>query len=192
MALPLNDRQPAVRTPCAWTILRSARLLWMTASPGSDALPLRVAHVGGYASETADGVQKTILGLLGHLPQHGIEVELWSCSPQFGEPRLSRVDGLPLLELPSRSRPASLLAPLPKKTREAIRDRARRVHLVHFHSVFQPENVWIARLLDAPYFITPHGGYGPKVLREGTGWRRLRGSWPWRGRMYALRPPSTQ
>jgi glycosyltransferase involved in cell wall biosynthesis len=137
----------------------------MTASPRSDALPLRVAQVGGYASDTADGVQKTILGLLGHLPQHGIEVELWSCSPQYGEPRLSRVDEVPVLELPSRRRPASLLAPLPRMTREAIRDRAREVHLVHFHSVFLPENVWTARLLEVPYLITPHGGYGPKVLR---------------------------
>jgi glycosyltransferase involved in cell wall biosynthesis len=125
--------------------------------------PLRVAHVGEYAQETADGVHRTILGLLKNLPNHGIAPELWTLSAHASAPRLSTVDGTLVFELPSRERPLNL-GPLPKVTRRAIAARSSQVDLVHFHSVFLPQNVWAARLLDIPYVITPNGGYAPEVL----------------------------
>lgn len=137
----------------------------MKHEPSLATSPIRVAHIGGYVRDSADGVQKTIRGLVQHLPQHNIETELWSFSPDHSEPRLSQVEGVPVLQLRCRRRPVSYLAAFPRVTRQAIRDRAREVHLVHFHSVFQPENVWTARLLDIPYVITPQGGYNQKVLR---------------------------
>ena len=137
--------------------------------------PLRVAHVGGYAPETADGVQRTIAGLADHLPRYNIEVEFWSPSSEVAEPKLTHVGGLPALELPARRRPWNAIAGLPRATQEAVRQRERQVDLVHFHSVFVPENAWIARLLNIPYLTTPNGGYSPRVMRG----RNKLAKWAW-------------
>jgi glycosyltransferase involved in cell wall biosynthesis len=136
---------------------------------------IRVAHVGGYAPETADGVHKTIAGLANHLPQFSVQVEFWRPSPEIAEPRVTHIDTWPVLELPARRRPWNVVAGLPRATQEAVRERERQVDLVHFHSVFVPENPWIARLLKIPYLITPNGGYSPKVMR---GRNRL-AKWAW-------------
>ena len=137
--------------------------------------PIRVAHVGAYAPETAGGVQKTIAGLADHLPQFGVQVEFWRPSSEIAEPRLTHIDNWPVLELPARRRPWNAMAGLSRATQEAVRQRERQVDLVHFHSVFVPENAWIARLLNIPYLTTPNGGYSPKVMR---GRNRL-AKWAW-------------
>jgi glycosyltransferase involved in cell wall biosynthesis len=124
---------------------------------------LRVAHVGGYAPESADGVQKTIFGLLTNLPRQGVDVELWTFSVHTRVPKMTDVDGVPTLELPAH-RPPLNLGPLPGISRRAILARTPVVDVVHFHSVFVPENAWTATVLDIPYVITPNGGYGPAVL----------------------------
>jgi glycosyltransferase involved in cell wall biosynthesis len=136
---------------------------------------IRVAHVGGYALETTDGVQKTIAGLVDQLPRFSVEVEFWSPSSEIEEPRLTHVNNWPVLELPVRRRPWNAISGLPRATQEAVRQRERQVDLVHFHSVFVPENAWIARLLNIPYVTTPNGGYSPRVMR---GRNRL-AKWAW-------------
>lgn len=110
-------------------------------------------------------MHKTILGLVRHLPRHNIEPEIWNFSTGHTKPELSYVETLPVLQLPCRRHPASFLGGLPRSSRDAIRDRAREIHLLQFHSVFKPENVWAARAADVPYIITPNGGYNPRVLR---------------------------
>lgn len=126
---------------------------------------LRVAHVGGLESESASGVQEAFAGLVKHLPAHGVRVEMWSFSPGFKEPRDRQVGEVHVLELPSRPRPWNALG-LPVVSRREIRAHSRDVDIVHFHSVFIPENVFAARLLSVPYLITPHGGYNERVLRR--------------------------
>jgi glycosyltransferase involved in cell wall biosynthesis len=124
---------------------------------------LRVAHVGELVPESANGVHRTIHGLLKYLPRHGIDVELWTLSIHARTPQTIHLRGMPILELPSRQRPLSL-ACLPKMSRVEIRARASDVDIVHFHSAFVPENVWAAKLIDVPYLITPNGAYAPEVL----------------------------
>jgi glycosyltransferase involved in cell wall biosynthesis len=137
--------------------------------------PIRVAHVGGYALETVDGVQKTIAGLADHLPRSNIQVEFWSPSSEIAEPNLTHVGSWPALELPARRRPWNAVAGLPRATQEAVRQRERQVDLVHFHSVFVPENAWIARLLNIPYLTTTNGGYSLGVMRG----RNSLAKWAW-------------
>jgi glycosyltransferase involved in cell wall biosynthesis len=125
---------------------------------------LRVAHVGGYNPDAAGGPKKGIAGMLKHLPRHGVEVELWRFVRQAQEVTWKEIDGIPVLDLPRRARAAGFMIGLPKKTREVLRARSRRVDLVHFHSVFIADNTRTSSLLRGPYVISPRGGYNRLVL----------------------------
>ncbi len=51
--------------------------------------------------------------------------------------------------------------------------------MLHLHSVFIPDNVWVARLAGLPYVLTPNGGYSPEVLHgrnrvAKAAWMRMR------------------
>jgi glycosyltransferase involved in cell wall biosynthesis len=131
----------------------------------SDVGTLRVAHVGWYAPDSASGPSNAIVGILQNLPHHRVQVELWHFDR--GRRRVSwrEVDGIRVLDLPSRGRVASFLLGLPKQSQEALRTRSQHVDLVHFHSVFIPENARAGSLLRAPYVISPRGGYNRSVLR---------------------------
>ena len=132
--------------------------------------PLRVAHVGKYSPESASGPSKAIAAMLTHLPHHGVEVELWHFDRRCEESEWRNTDGIQVFHLPKRPRSASFVMDLPKDTKEALRARSERIDLVHFHSVFIPENTRAASLLRVPYIISPRGGYGRSVL---TGRNRL-------------------
>ena len=104
---------------CRSSNMRANRLLYLMkrAAPAARH-PIRVAHVGAYAPETAGGVQKTIAGLADHLPHFGVQVEFWRPSSEIAEPRLTHIDNLRVLELPARRRPANAtagLSPRPKR-----------------------------------------------------------------------------
>jgi glycosyltransferase involved in cell wall biosynthesis len=125
---------------------------------------MRVAHVGDYKPESANGVYKTIAGLAQHLPVEGFEVELWHFTPKVAAVRERRVDGVRILDLPyHRGRWRSSVS-LPKKTWRFLKRRSQEIDLVHLHSVFVPENLWVARL-GVRYVVTPNGGYSPLVIR---------------------------
>jgi len=123
---------------------------------------MRVAHVGNYNPDSSNGVDKTIAGLVRHLPSHGIEIEIWHPSRRVTKLRERREDGITIYDLPvSRAVKGAC-----RFTREAewfARARARSVDLLHLHSVFQRENLKLARL-GIPYLVTPHGGYDELVL----------------------------
>jgi glycosyltransferase involved in cell wall biosynthesis len=131
---------------------------------GPDA-PLRVAHVGRYATESAVGPWKAIAGMLQNLPRHGVEVELWRFERGAQKVTWTTIEGVSVLDLPSRSRLGGFVMGLPKRTREALRARSGQIDLVHFHSVFIAENARAGSLLDVPYVISPRGGYNRSVLR---------------------------
>lgn len=126
---------------------------------------LRVAHVGSYAPDSASGPTKAIAAMLRHLPDHGVQVELWHFDRRADEVGWREIDGVPVLDLPRRRRLASFLIDLPRHTQEALRARAEDVDLVHFHSVFIAENARAGSLLSVPYIISPRGGYNRSVLR---------------------------
>jgi glycosyltransferase involved in cell wall biosynthesis len=47
----------------------------------------------------------------------------------------------------------------PRVTKTWLSQNTRRVDGMHFHSVFQPESWFLARSVDRPYCVSPHGGY---------------------------------
>lgn len=125
---------------------------------------IRVAHVGGYARDSASGPQRAVAGILQHLPDHGVEVELWQFARNAKEVSWQEIDGIPVLRLPRRRRVPGFLIGLPDKTRAALRTRSSQVDLVHFHSVFISEYTRAGLLLEIPYVISPRGGYNRLVL----------------------------
>jgi glycosyltransferase involved in cell wall biosynthesis len=126
---------------------------------------LRVAHVGSLRSESANGVHATISGLARELPNHGIDVEVWHFSRRVDRPA-ERVDGgVTVVDLPKFGRRGVDALRLPRYTGRYVRERARSVDLMHLHSVYQGENIAIARL-GIPYVLTPNGGYH-RLVRMG-------------------------
>lgn len=124
---------------------------------------MRVAHVGDYDPDSTNGVDKTIAGLVRHLPAHGVEIEIWHPTRRVAELRDRHEDGLTIYDLPVR-RAVKGVCRFSEEAERFVRDRARSVDLLHLHSVFQRENLKLARL-GVPYLVTPHGGYDELVLR---------------------------
>jgi glycosyltransferase involved in cell wall biosynthesis len=140
---------------------------------------LRVAHVGTYNRDSADGTEKTVAGLVGWLPAHGVDVEVWQPVRGLAHVRERQVDGVRIWDLPAHVPPGNFVRPLPAETTFFVRSRQQHVDLVHFHSGFVPEHVAIARHVGVPYVIAPNGGYSPANLRGRDwwfkqGWLRLR------------------
>ena len=81
------------------------------------------------------------------------------------------------ITLPAYERSRSALFGLPDATRRFVDERRTDVDLLHMHSVFIPDNVWVAKRSDLPYAITPNGGYSPEVLLGRN--RVLKTAWSW-------------
>ncbi len=124
---------------------------------------MRVAHVGNYKPESANGVNQAIARYTEYLSLEGFEVELWHFTPKVNAIKERKVNGITIFDLPAhRGRLRNLLS-LPKKTQHFLQHRSQSVDLIHLHSVFLPENLWVARL-GTPYLVSPHGGYSPQVV----------------------------
>ena len=139
---------------------------------------IHVAHVGDYDPDSSNGVNKALAGLVQNLRPQGVEPEVWHFSSRVHSVTHTVRDGFEVFELPSHSRTLSFVAGLPPSSRSFLEHRAKEIDLVHFHSVFVPNNPWAARHLGVPYLITPHGGYNKRVLRGRhrvikKGWLRL-------------------
>jgi glycosyltransferase involved in cell wall biosynthesis len=131
---------------------------------------MRVVQVSDIRLQMANGVYMAVAGLAAHLPKAGIELEAWHLSTAAKVVGQRQVAGVTVYDLPAHGNTTSLALGLPAVTREFIRRRQEAVDLVHFHSVFIPNHIWMSRLVTKPYVLTPHGGYGQNVL---DGSRRL-------------------
>jgi glycosyltransferase involved in cell wall biosynthesis len=125
---------------------------------------IRVAHVAGFSDTSASGVDHMVFGLVSHLDPDGVRAEVWDLNPSHASVTERRVGSVSVFQLPSRTRVRGSLLGLPEATRRFIRGRRDGIDLLHLHSVFIPENVWVARFARLPYVLTPHGGYSPRVL----------------------------
>jgi glycosyltransferase involved in cell wall biosynthesis len=125
---------------------------------------IRVAHVAGFSETSASGVDHMVFGLVSHLVSDGVRAEVWDLNPSHASVTERRVGSVSVFQLPTRTRVRSSLLGLPEATRRFIRERRDGIDLLHLHSVFIPENVWVARFARLPYVLTPHGGYSPRVL----------------------------
>lgn len=123
---------------------------------------MRVAHVGNYKPDSPNGVDKTIVGLVRNLPAHGVEVEVWHPTRRAKTIHERCEDGVAIHDLPVR-RILKGICRFGKEAERFIETRARAVQLLHFHSVFQQENLKLSHL-GIPYVVTPNGGYDALVL----------------------------
>lgn len=125
---------------------------------------LRVAHVGSYKPESTNGVNKMIAGLAESLVRLGVRVQIWNFTEKTNSIKERYIDGISIFELPCYRTRLQNLIKLPGETLEFIQILAKKIDLIHLHSVFKPENIWASRL-GVPYIITPHNGYNPKVIK---------------------------
>lgn len=123
---------------------------------------MKVAHVGNYRPDEADGVKSFIANVASRLPLQGVRAELWHVDHRITEVGSRTVDGIEVWELPGQaSMPMALT--LPAVTAAFVRQRSREVDLVHLHSAFAPTNLAVSRMVPR-YVLTPHNGYHPRVL----------------------------
>ncbi|MFE0510981.1 glycosyltransferase [Streptomyces sp. NPDC058964] len=126
---------------------------------------LRVAHVGNFKPESANGVDSAVVGLTRHLSTVGVDVQIWNCSKRVTTLTERWVgDGIKIYDIPKFPQQARNAIGLPRRSWEAVGQLARSVDLLHFHSVYTAENIALSRL-GVPYVVTPHGGYNPNVTR---------------------------
>lgn len=122
---------------------------------------MRVAHIGNYKPDSSNGVDKTIVGLVRHLPAQGVDIEVWHPSRRVGATLERRQDDVAIYDLPVR-RALKGFCQFEQEAEVLVRQRAQSVDLLHFHSVFQSENLKLSRL-GVAYVVTPNGGYDSLV-----------------------------
>ena len=132
---------------------------------GAHDQPIRVAHVAGFSETSASGVDRTVAGLVRHLARCGVQPEVWHLSPGHASVKERRAGSVRVVELPAHRRARSALVGLPEATRRFVDERRDGIDVLHLHSVFIPDNVWVARVARRPYVLTPNGGYAPEILR---------------------------
>jgi glycosyltransferase involved in cell wall biosynthesis len=130
---------------------------------------IRVAHVAELSERSASGVDRTVAGLVTHLERFGVMPEVWYVSNRYTSVQERRSGSVRVFELPAHPRMRSAVSRLPGSTRRFIRERRHQIDMLHLHSVFIPDNVWVAREARLPYVITPHGGYAAEVI-HGRNW----------------------
>ena len=124
---------------------------------------MRLAHVGNYKPESTNGVNQAVAGYTKYLSARGFDIELWNFTPEVCAVEERSVEGLKIFDLPRHRARWWRLVHMPTKTRHFLEKRSSEVDLVHTHSVFIPENLWVSHL-GTPYVVTPHGGYRPQVI----------------------------
>jgi len=140
------------------------------APSGAAAVPsIRVAHVAELLETSVSGVDRTVAGLVTHLERFGVMPEVWHVSNRYSSVQERRSGSVPVFELPAYQRMRSAVSRLPRSTRRFIRERRHQIDMLHLHSVFIPDNAWVAREARLPYVITPHGGYAAEVI-HGRNW----------------------
>jgi len=114
------------------------------------------------------GVANAVLGLATAQAEFGHDVIVVAAEPQ-NAPLYERMDadGLQLVTFRERRRVqrAGLRLRLIERG-DQDRLRALAPDAVHAHGEFNPDNLWAARLFDAPVFLSPQGAFHPVVLRK--------------------------
>ena len=125
---------------------------------------MRVAQVGNFDPDSADGTDKVVVGLSTWLPRHDVETEVWQLTRTDSQSDVRDLDGVRVTNHSAVPRPWSYVRGLTRSAREFIDRRQTEVDLVHFHSALIPEHVAAARRLRVPYVISPQGGYSRGIL----------------------------
>ncbi|MDH3425713.1 MAG: glycosyltransferase [Acidimicrobiia bacterium] len=123
---------------------------------------MRIAQVTPRGVHPYSGLLASLVQLSIALAKRGLEVEVWQL---HGWPEENRgftealeENGVELVTVDAGTSPRRLSA-------EAVRQIGRRrVDGAHLHGVFNPTNNLLAKRLDVPYVVSPHGGYAAESL----------------------------
>jgi glycosyltransferase involved in cell wall biosynthesis len=118
---------------------------------------MRIAQVVPAGAHPYSGVPVVIVQLAAHLAGRGHHVELWLLRPWTER---EMVVHAPVLS----DAGVHMVAPRATGRRRLATLAEREVDVVHLHSVFTLANALLARRLDVPYVVSPHGGYAPASL----------------------------
>lgn len=130
---------------------------------------MRIAHVFPCGVHAYSGIPAAVGRLVTELHRRGIDVEAWELH-EAEDPALAR-------------RLDAVLDPGIERVRVPVRRtwwpgrratgtiEGRAADLVHLHGAFSPPNNLLARAFDAPYVVSPHGGFAPAVFDRGP-WRK--------------------
>ena len=119
---------------------------------------MRIAHVGNFKTDSANGVDRTVHGLAVNTARLGVDVEVWHLSRKSTVIGKRIESGVTVYDLPRPGDLRALVSGLGPEIEAFINNRSSEVDLVHFHSVFVPENVLLSRF-GFPFVVTPNGGY---------------------------------
>jgi glycosyltransferase involved in cell wall biosynthesis len=126
---------------------------------------MKIVHVVPYRLDAYSGVYTAIVGLAGALAGAGHEVEAWNLSPWPSErPELAeKLDsaGVTRRELPPSSQPWSLTP----EAKQMI-DADLHADIVHLHSAFSLQNNLLARRIEYPIVLSPHGVFSAASLAK--------------------------
>jgi len=141
---------------------------------------MRIAQVLPYGVHPYSGLLAAVVGLTRALARTGTgtgaEVELWHLGP-WPRPGAERLlcevtaAGIDRVAIPA---PAGTWL-LSGEARALVRSRA--VDVVHLHGVFSPLNNLLARSLQVPYVLSPHGGYAAAAMARSSRRKRLFRRW---------------
>jgi len=130
---------------------------------------MRIAHVFPCGVHAYSGIPAAVGRLVTELHRRGTDVETWELHEAHDPALARRLDavldpGIDRVRLPVRH-----TWWLGRRATRSIEGHA--ADLVHLHGAFSPANNLLARSLDVPYVVSPHGGFAPPVFDRGP-WRK--------------------
>ena len=116
---------------------------------------MKVVHVVPYKLDPYSGVYTSVVGVASAVAGAGYEVEVWNLSP-WPAGTESLVDdltraGVTVREIPPSNRSWTITA----GAKEMV--DALDADILHLHSAFSPQNNLLARRVDRPVVLSPHG-----------------------------------
>ncbi|MCW2797042.1 glycosyltransferase family 4 protein [Nocardioides sp.] len=127
---------------------------------------MRILHIGSLSKVEQNGVHRAI-HTLAHLSMaQGHQVGVLNFSRSARTPGTRDLDGVSALTLPVRGLPGSVGSHaqfLGAESRAALEQLMKEWDVLHLHSVFQVDHVFVSRR-GVPYVVTPHGGYHPRIV----------------------------
>ncbi len=124
---------------------------------------MRVAHVAPKGVHPYSGLLASLVAMAAGLAERGVEVEVWQLHewPPVDTAELSRTlegSGVEFVRMDPQTERWGRPALTPSQL------RSRAVDVAHVHGVFNPTNNFLARDLEVPYVVSPHGGYAKESM----------------------------
>lgn len=123
---------------------------------------MKIAHIGEYTKDVANGVQVVINQLLKIQSEMGHEVYLYSFDLEDKKIFSEYVNGINIVHFPKLKCKGFISH---KIIKEYIISNKDNIDIFHLHSVYLPTNCTIAKIIkeaNIPYILSPHGGYNIK------------------------------